>query len=66
VQFGNSGGPSTTTVAPGGAVSALLRWFSPAGVIALDVGAESGSLDTLAVRGTLGGLQVSLGWGFAL
>jgi hypothetical protein len=65
-QFSNGEGASAIAVAPGAAVSAVLRWFSPAGVIALDVGAESGAIDTRSVRGTLGGLQVSLGWGFTL
>ena len=44
----------------------VLRVALPVGRGVIEVGAESGGLDTPAVRGTLGGVYGSLGWSVGL
>jgi hypothetical protein len=51
---------------PGFAGVALVRWLSPVGTFRLELGGETGTLDTVPVRGTLGGIEAALGWGLAI
>ena len=57
---------SEWSVAPGAAATAVIRYATAFGTFGVELGVESGSLDTPHARGTLGGLQAMLGWGIAL
>jgi hypothetical protein len=57
---------SEGAVVGGLSLGLLARLETPAGLLFGEVGMESGYLDTLAVRGTLGGIYGALGWAFGL
>ena len=48
---------------PTASAGVLVRWHLPAGAFTGEVGGESGWLDTVPVRGTLGGVYATFGWG---
>jgi hypothetical protein len=57
---------SRVTVVPGITAALSIRWHTSLGILGVELGAVSGSIDQAPVRGTLGGMQAGIGWGVSL